>query len=142
METSILPVVTGGPEETEAVGERLGQELAPGAIVALYGDLGAGKTCLVRGLSRAFGIDRNAVSSPSFAIVNEYHGAKGTIFHFDAYRLRRKEEFFELGYEDYFFGDGISVVEWPENVEDLLPEGTIRLRLTHLGQNSRRIERI
>lgn len=137
----ILPVETSAAAETEAVGARLAQYLEPQAIVALYGDLGAGKTHLVRGICSGLGIPPGSVSSPTFTIVNEYNG-RLPVYHFDAYRVKGPEEFFELGYEEYFYGDGICLIEWPERVEALLPEYTIRLRLTHLGEDRRRIERV
>ena len=113
--------------------------LQPGDVLALYGDLGAGKTHLVKGLCAGLGIPAASVSSPTFTLVNEYDGAL-PVYHFDAYRIERTEEFFELGYETYFFGDGVCLVEWPERVEALIPDHAIRLRLTHLGGDRRRIE--
>jgi|SRR5690554_7431422 tRNA threonylcarbamoyladenosine biosynthesis protein TsaE len=137
----ILPAETSSAAETEAVGARLAEYLEPQAIVALYGDLGAGKTHLVRGICTGLGVPPEAVSSPTFTIVNEYEG-RLPVYHFDAYRVKGPEEFFELGYEEYFYGDGICLIEWPERVEALLPDDTIRLRLVHLGEDRRRIERV
>lgn len=108
--------------------------------MALYGDLGAGKTHLVKGICAAAGIPRGAVTSPTFTLLHEYPGERYPIYHFDAYRIKRIEEFFELGYEDYFYGAGLCLVEWPEHVEALLPEYTLRLRLSHLGGDQRRID--
>lgn len=135
----VLPATTTSPEETTALGHQLAAHLHPGDIVALYGDLGAGKTHLVKGICAACGIPEAAVTSPTFTIVNEYPGERFPLYHFDAYRIERVEEFFELGYEEYFFGDGVCLIEWPERVEPLLPEETIRLRLEHLGATERRI---
>lgn len=134
---SLLPLETVSPAETLALGERLAAQLGPGDVVALYGELGAGKTHLVKGFCAALGVPEERVHSPTFTIVNEYAGRDLPIYHFDAYRVRRLDEFFELGYEDYFYGDGLCLVEWPEHVEALLPEHTIRLRLTHAGENRR-----
>ena len=135
----LLPLETETPAETVALGRRLAERLRPGDVLALYGDLGAGKTHLVKGLCAGLGIPAEAVSSPTFTLVNEYDGAL-PVYHFDAYRIERPEEFFEIGYEAYFFGDGVSVVEWPERVEALIPEHALRLRLSHGGGDRRRIE--
>jgi tRNA threonylcarbamoyladenosine biosynthesis protein TsaE len=138
---TVLPATTASAEETMTMGRRLAAILAPGDIVALYGNLGAGKTHLVKGICEAFGIPGEAVTSPTFTLVNEYAGNTFTIYHFDAYRIERIEEFFELGYEDYFFGDGLCLIEWPEHIEPLLPEHTLQLHLTHLGSDKRKIAR-
>ena len=137
----LLPATTASAEETLALGRRFAATLAPGDIVALYGNLGAGKTHLVKGLCEGFGMPGETVTSPTFTLVNEYVGADFPIYHFDAYRIERVEEFFELGYEDYFFGEGVCFIEWPEHIEPLLPDYTLRLRLTHLGGDQRRITR-
>ena len=135
----LLPAETAGPEETEALGTVLVATLRPGDVVALYGELGSGKTHFVKGACAALGIPPEAVSSPTFAIVQEYPQADVPIFHIDAYRIETLDAFYELGYEDFFYSEGICFVEWPERVEALLPEHTLRLRLTHLGGSRRRI---
>lgn len=122
-----------------ALGEALAGSLKPGAVVALYGDLGSGKTVLTKGIAAALGIAKDDVSSPTFTIVNEYVAGSIPLFHFDAYRIESPEELFDLGYEDYFFGEGICVVEWADRIESLLPEHTIRLQLVHAGDGTRRI---
>ena len=137
--TDLLPAETVAPDETVALGQQLAELIQPGDVLALYGDLGAGKTHLVKGLCAALGIPAPAVSSPTFTLVNEYDGTF-PVYHFDAYRIERLGEFFEIGYESYFFGDGVCLVEWPERVEALVPDHAIRLRLTHLGEDRRRIE--
>ena len=80
------------------------------------------------------------MNSPTFTLINEYHGAAFPLYHFDTYRIHQLAEFYALGYEEYFFGDGVCLIEWPEKIEGLLPDHTIRLRLTHLGGDRRRIE--
>ena len=135
----LLPVESTSPDETVALGRRLADALQPGDVLALYGDLGAGKTHLVKGLCAGLGVSAASVSSPTFTLVNEYDGEL-PVYHIDAYRIERPEEFFELGYETYFFGDGVCLVEWPERVEALVPDHALRLRLTHLGGDRRRIE--
>jgi tRNA threonylcarbamoyladenosine biosynthesis protein TsaE len=137
----LLPATTASAAETLALGRRFAATLASGDIVALYGNLGAGKTHLVKGICEGFGMPGEAVTSPTFTLVNEYAGADFPIYHFDAYRIERVEEFFELGYDDYFFGEGVCLIEWPKHIEPLLPDYTLRLRLTHLGGDQRRIIR-
>lgn len=136
----LLPVETASAEETMALGEKMAERLGTGDIVALYGDLGTGKTHLVKGIARALGVPERRVSSPTFTIVHEYEGDL-PIYHIDAYRVQHVDEFYELGYEDYFYGDGLCLIEWPARIEPLLPDVAIRLRLTHQGGDRRRIER-
>ena len=119
------------PRDTFDSGAEFAKCLSRGAIVALYGDLGAGKTELVRGICYGLGIEADVVTSPTFAIVNEYAGGSMPVFHFDVYRLKAIEELFEFGYEDYFYGDGVCLIEWPALIEPLLPEETIRIRIEH-----------
>ena len=133
------PTLTHSPEETLALGRRLGRSLRPGDVVALYGDLGAGKTQFVKGVCAAWGIDERVVSSPTFTLVQEYVGSEFPLYHFDAYRITQPSEYFELGYEDYFFAGGVCLVEWPERVESLLPAESIRVRIDHVGEHTRRI---
>ena len=118
--------VTNSPEETEALGRRLGEQLSPGAVVAFTGDLGAGKTAFTRGLARGLGIS-DRVTSPTFTIVNEYEGGRLPLFHFDLYRLGSADELFDIGWEDYLARGGVCAVEWSENVADALEPGTIRV---------------
>ena len=136
---ALLPVVTASAKATREIGARLAAVLGPGDILALYGELGAGKTELVKGLCVEFGIDEHEVNSPTFTIVNEYRSGSFPIFHFDAYRIKRLDEFYDLGYEEYFYDEGIAVVEWAENVEPLLPDDAVRIRLEHLPGDRRRI---
>lgn len=138
---TLFPTDTFSPADTLALGRRLAERLQPGDVVALYGELGAGKTHLIKGICTAYALPEAAVTSPTFTLVNEYAGRAFPVYHFDAYRIKRIEEFFELGYEDYFYGDGLCLIEWPERIEPLLPEHTLRLRLSHLGGHQRRIAR-
>lgn len=137
-----FPIETASPEETRALGERLATRLATGDLVALYGDLGAGKTQLAKGIGRGLGVPERDVRSPTFTLVHEHDGGRLPFYHLDAYRVGNPDEFYELGYERYFFGDGVCLVEWPERIEALLPETAIRLRLSHEGHERRRIERV
>ena len=130
-------VETHSEGETEALGERLAKCLHAGAVVALYGDLGAGKTALVRGMARGLDI-RESVSSPTFTIVNEYPGDPA-LFHFDMYRLKNAEELYGIGWEDYLDRNGICVVEWSERVEEALPEDAVRVNIRRLSDSERSI---
>jgi tRNA threonylcarbamoyladenosine biosynthesis protein TsaE len=127
----LLPVETKSPAETRMLGRRLAPHLLSGDLVALYGNLGAGKTQLVKGICAGLGVPEDQVSSPTFTLVNEYNGSDFPIYHIDAYRIERIEEFFELGYEEYFYGDGLCIIEWPEHVASLLPLEAIRFMLRH-----------
>ena len=105
--------------ETEAIGARLAAVLNPGAVVAYLGDLGMGKTAFTRGLAAGLGY-KGRVTSPTFAIVNEYEGGRLPLFHFDMYRLNSADDLFDIGWEDYLARGGVCAVEWSENVEDAL----------------------
>ncbi len=125
---------------TEAFGRRLGGLLFPGAVVALVGQLGAGKTHLVRAVAEGLGLaDGRVVSSPTFVLIQEYP-ARLPVYHFDAYRLRGEAEFAELGAHEYLEGDGVCLVEWADRVRGALPAEHLRITLTVTGENSRRAE--
>jgi tRNA threonylcarbamoyladenosine biosynthesis protein TsaE len=124
-------------EATEATGQRLGAVLRPGDAVLLIGDLGAGKTCLVRGVARALGVDRRAVASPTYVLSHEYPGATLTLVHVDAYRL---DEGADLEGAGVFAGDDAAVIiEWADRLGDAAPPDALRVRLTHTGETTRRI---
>ena len=122
---------------TETFGRRLAGLLFPGAVVALVGQLGAGKTHLVRAVVEGLGGDGRAVSSPTFVLIQEY-AARLPIYHFDAYRLRTQAEFFDLGVQEYFEGDGVCLVEWADRVPGCLPDEHLTVRLEITGETSRR----
>ena len=121
-----MEFVTDCPEQTEQLGQRLGEALPAGAVVAFTGDLGAGKTAFTRGLARGLGIP-GQVTSPTFTIVNEYEGGRLPLFHFDMYRLSSSDELFDIGWEDYLTRGGVCAVEWSEIVDDALDGGCIRV---------------
>ncbi len=132
-----MEYITNAPEQTEAVGAALGKILAPGAVIAYRGDLGAGKTAFTRGLARGLGC-RELVTSPTYTIVNEYLGGRLPLFHFDMYRLASSDELWDIGWEDYLDRGGVCAVEWSENVADAM-EGAITVTIEKLGENTRRI---
>ncbi|MBQ5406132.1 MAG: tRNA (adenosine(37)-N6)-threonylcarbamoyltransferase complex ATPase subunit type 1 TsaE [Oscillospiraceae bacterium] len=123
--------------ETEALGARLAAVLPGGSVVAMYGDLGAGKTAFVRGMARGMGLDCR-VSSPTFTIVNEYLG-KRELIHFDMYRIGGADELFDIGWEDYLNRGAVCAVEWSENVEDAFFGDEIVVRMEKLGDTERKI---
>ena len=132
-----MEYITNSPEETEALGAVLGRVLAPGTVIAYTGDLGAGKTAFTRGIARGLGI-RDAVTSPTYTIVNEYLGGRLPLFHFDMYRLRSSEDLWDIGWDDYLERMGVCAVEWSENVADAL-ENPLFICIEKLGENSRKI---
>ena len=132
-----MEFITHSPEETEALGERLGKILTPGTILAYRGDLGAGKTAFTRGLARGLGC-RELVTSPTYTIVNEYLGGRLPLFHFDMYRLRSSDDLFDIGWDDYLERGGICAVELSENVADAM-EDPVTVTIEKTGENSRRI---
>ena len=125
--------------ETERIGENLARALPEGSVVALYGDLGAGKTAFVRGMARGLGIEAR-VSSPTFTIVNEYSGGGRELLHFDMYRLGGAEELFDIGWDDYLARGAVCAVEWSENVEDAFDGSEICVTLRKLSDTLREIE--
>ena len=131
--------ITNCEKETEQLGERLGAALKPGSVIAYTGDLGAGKTAFTRGLAKGLQVPER-VTSPTFNIVNEYEGGRLPLFHFDMYRLGGADELFDIGWEDYLTRNGVCAVEWSENVEEALEEGTIRIDIRRgENDNQRRI---
>lgn len=117
-----------GAEETFRMGEMIGQKAKPGMIFCLNGDLGVGKTVLSKGIAKGLGITE-PVSSPTFTIIQEYTEGRLPLYHFDVYRIGELDEMDELGYEDYFFGDGVCLIEWSSRIEELIPEEAIRITI-------------
>ena len=115
-------------KETEKLGEAIGRAAAPGTVIALIGDLGTGKTTLTKSIARGLGVIET-VTSPTFNIIREYRSGRIPLFHFDVYRIGDPDEMFELGYEEYFYGDGVCVVEWADIIEELLPEDAVIIRI-------------
>jgi tRNA threonylcarbamoyladenosine biosynthesis protein TsaE len=127
--------ITTTPEATAAVGEALGRTLGPSDVVALYGELGAGKTCFVQGLVRGLDVVGHA-TSPTFVMVNEYRG-RLPVHHVDAYRTTSLTELMDLGLLDLLGGDGVTLIEWADKAEPLLPERTVRVRIDGVGDEPR-----
>ena len=117
----MMQITTHSADETQALGQKLASRLAPGDVIAYFGDLGAGKTAFTRGLAQGLGIT-DPVTSPTYTIVNEYLSGRIPLFHFDMYRLSSSDELFDIGWEDYRSRVGVCAVEWSENVEDALQD--------------------
>ncbi len=131
--------VSDSVQKTEEYGELLAKELRSGDVVAMFGGMGMGKTQLVRGLARGLSLDAE-VSSPTFALVHDY-GGDPPLVHFDMYRINGWEDLYSTGFFDYHENGAILAVEWSENIEQALPDNTIRLYFTRIDDNTRQIER-
>jgi tRNA threonylcarbamoyladenosine biosynthesis protein TsaE len=135
-----LSVTVADLAGTEAFGRLLGERLFPGAVVALVGQLGAGKTHLTRAVAEGLGIaNPAAVNSPTFVLIQEYPG-RVPVYHFDAYRLSGSREFAELGADEYFAGDGVCVVEWADRVGAAMPAESLTVTITVLGPDARQFD--
>lgn len=129
---------TSSPEETMELGKKMGEGLKAGDVVALVGDLGAGKTTFMQGLAQGLGVV-GYVKSPSFTLVNKYEG-RFPVYHLDLYRLGDVNEIHELGIEEYLYGDGVCIIEWAEKAYSLLPEKHIMIKFFYTGDKTRKIE--
>ena len=130
--------ISHSENDTENIGSQFAAGLPGGAVIAMYGDLGAGKTAFVRGMARGMGLDCR-VSSPMFTIVNEYTGKNRELIHFDMYRLSSADELFDIGWEDYISRGAVCAVEWSENVEDAFFGDEIKVTIDKLGADERKI---
>ncbi|MFQ3545507.1 tRNA (adenosine(37)-N6)-threonylcarbamoyltransferase complex ATPase subunit type 1 TsaE [Halobacillus rhizosphaerae] len=126
---------TTSPEETMEFAERLGRELSPGDVLTLEGDLGAGKTTFTKGLGRGLGVTRT-INSPTFTIIKQYKG-RMPFYHMDVYRLEDSDE--DLGFEEFFEGEGVTVVEWAHFIEEYLPEQRLAIQIKYVDDEKRTI---
>ena len=129
---------TKSPEETESIGFRLAQTLRGGEVIAFRGGLGMGKTCFTRGLARGLGFT-GTVTSPTFALINEYSGGRLPLYHFDMYRISGWEDLYSTGFFEYLDMGGVIAAEWSENIENALPENTITVSFKALADEKREI---
>ena len=127
---------TKSPEETESIGFRLAQTLRGGEVIAFRGGLGMGKTCFTRGLARGLGFT-GTVTSPTFALINEYIGGRLPLYHFDMYRISGWEDLYSTGFFEYAEQGGVIAAEWSENIENALPAGTVTVTFEQTGENER-----
>ena len=123
-----MKIETFSAEETYKIGEQMGREAKAGDVICLIGDLGVGKTVLIQGLAEGLGITE-AVNSPTFTILQVYEEGRLPLYHFDVYRIGDVEEMDEIGYEDYFYGDGVCLIEWANLIEEILPEKYTEIRI-------------
>lgn len=123
----MVRIVLKGLKETKEFGEKLGKLLEGGDLLSLTGDLGAGKTTLTKSIGIGLGIS-DYITSPTFTLINEYKG-RVRLYHFDVYRLEDEEDLLDLGYEDYFYSNGVTIVEWGDKIEDILPENRININI-------------
>ena len=131
-------MLTHSPEETRAFGRRLAEQLLPGDVLLFYGNLGAGKSEMTRGIAEGLGVS-GPVTSPSFTILNVYDDGRVPLYHFDWYRLESAEELYEMGMDEYLGGDGVAVVEWPTQCPEAIPETHLAVKLTPVGESEREI---
>lgn len=146
----MVKIVLKGLKETEEFGQKLGSLLEGGDLLSLTGDLGAGKTTLTKSIGIGLGIS-DYITSPTFTLINEYKG-RVWLYHFDVYRLEGEEDLLDLGYEDYFYSNGVTIVEWGDKIEDILPENRINInikkgkkqdeRIVNLSGKGKRYEKI
>jgi tRNA threonylcarbamoyladenosine biosynthesis protein TsaE len=135
-------ILTKSASETIRLGKKIGGRLRPGDVVALVGELGAGKTQFIKGLAEGAGVGKPTyISSPSFTLINEYPG-RVPFYHVDLFRLEREKEAEELGLEDYFQGDGITAIEWADKIPSLLPKEMLLIHIAYTGKNSRSLEMV
>ncbi len=132
-----MKIITNSAIETKKFAGNFAKKLKKGDILCLVGGLGAGKTTFIQGLAKGLGIKED-VSSPTFVLLNRYKG-KLPLYHFDLYRLDNTDEIRNLGYEEFFYGDGITVVEWAEKLKELMPKKYIEIKFKILGKNKREI---
>ena len=132
-----LTIITKSPEETKNLGKEVSKLTKPGDLLAFYGELGVGKTCFIQGISQGLKV-KDYVTSPSFTIINEYQG-KIPIYHFDLFRLDNAEEILELGYKEYFYGEGLTVIEWAGKIEQLLPKEHLEIEIKFKDRYQRTI---
>ncbi len=131
-------IKTTGVKETIAIGRRLGRLLTPGDVICLTGELGAGKTCLVKGIADGLGIKETRITSPTFIIVNEYSG-RIPLYHIDLYRIGIIEDLRDIGIEEIMFGNGVTAIEWAERIMDKLPDERLDITMTWVDDKTRTI---
>ena len=135
-----MQFISNSPDETRTFAADMAKRLTAGDVLCLYGDLGAGKTAFVQGLAKGLGIDE-PITSPTFTIVNEYEG-RLPLYHFDVYRIADSGEMYEVGFDEYVYGEGVSVIEWPQLIADILPDRRYDIEIKkdlERGENYREI---
>ena len=133
-------IVIKNEEETKKFGGKLCEKLTAGSIVALTGDLGTGKTTLTKAIAAGLGVT-DVITSPTFNIVKQYDSGRLPLYHFDVYRIGDVDEMYEIGYEEYFFGDGVCVIEWADLIEEIIPDDAVRIEIEYGEKEGERIYR-
>ncbi len=133
-------IVIKNEEETKNFGEKLCERLTAGSIVALIGDLGTGKTALTKAIAAGLGVT-DMITSPTFNIVKQYDSGRLPLYHFDVYRIGDVDEMYEIGYEEYFFGEGVCVIEWADLIEEIIPDDAVRIEIEYGEKEGERIYR-
>jgi len=135
-----MQILSDSPAATEALAGKIAQLLMPGDFISLCGELGAGKTRFASGIARGLGVDPDTlVTSPTYTLLNIYQG-RLPLYHFDLYRLSGDDDVFDLGFSDYFSGNGVSLVEWSERLNDELPQGRLEILMSYVDESVRMIE--
>ena len=135
-----MQFISNSPDDTRIFAADMAKRLRAGDVLCLYGDLGAGKTAFVQGIAKGLGIDE-PITSPTFTIVNEYEG-RLPLYHFDVYRIADSDEMYEVGFDEYVYGEGVSVIEWPQLIADILPDRRYDIEIKkdlEKGENHREI---
>lgn len=136
----MMKIISHSVTETLNIGKKVSRHLRPGDILCFYGQLGSGKTVLTKGVAKGLGIDINKVISPTFVLIREHTNGKLPLYHFDLYRLEDSRGILELGYEEYFYGDGVSVIEWADRLKSLTPKEFLRVDLSIIKDSQREIK--
>ena len=132
---------TQSEAETFLLGRKIGDALIPGQIIVFYGDLGAGKTVLTKGIAASLGIE-DTITSPTFTILQEYHDGRMPLYHLDVYRITDPDEMEEVGLDDCLYGNGITVIEWAEMIEEILPENVLKITIDRVPEEGMDVRRI
>ncbi|MGE5197707.1 MAG: tRNA (adenosine(37)-N6)-threonylcarbamoyltransferase complex ATPase subunit type 1 TsaE [Deltaproteobacteria bacterium] len=135
-----MRMISRSVNETLRIGRSFARRLKAGDIVCLMGEFGSGKTVLAKGIASGLGIKKNEIVSPSFVLLRQYCGARLPLYHFDLYRLKSPADILGLGYEEYLYADGVTVIEWPDRLKYLLPENYLGIKLSIIGEQARTLE--
>ncbi len=135
----IIHLKSNSAKKTIEIGKTLGTHLLPGSVICLTGELGAGKTCLIKGMAEGLGVKSKEVSSPTFIIIREYKG-RLPLYHIDLYRIGIVDDIRDIGMEEIIYGNGVTAIEWAERINDVLPDERIDIKITWLDEKSREIE--
>ena len=134
-----MKITIQSPETIAESAKEFVKAMGDATVFAFYGKMGAGKTTFIKAICEELGV-QDVITSPTFAIVNEYEGREGSIYHFDFYRIKKLEEVYDMGYEDYFYSGDICLMEWPELIEELLPEDAVKVSITEQTDGTRLVE--